>query len=55
MELGHPVAVQTVDVPQGASVTLEYDLLEPQSDAWPVVPAQPMVIPQETVVNWSGC
>lgn len=55
MELGHPVAVQSVDVPQGASVVLEYDVLEPQSDARPVVPAQPMVIPQETVVNWSGC
>lgn len=55
MELQHPVAVTTVDIPQGASVVLEYDLQEPQSDASPVVPVQPMVIPQQTVVNWTRC
>lgn len=55
MELQHPVAVMSVDIPQGASVVLEYDLQEPVSDAAPAVPVQPMVIPQETIVNWSGC
>ena len=55
MEREHPVAVLTPDIPPGGSVTVELDVIEPVSDAAPVVPVQPMITEQETTVDWSGC
>lgn len=55
MELGHPVALLSIDLPPGQPVTLELDVSEPLSDAEPQVPVQPMVQPQETITNWRGC
>ncbi|MCB0915735.1 MAG: DUF4012 domain-containing protein [Actinobacteria bacterium] len=54
-ELGHPVALLDLELPAGAPVVVELDVVEPLSDAEPVVPVQPMIQPQETVVEWSGC
>lgn len=54
-ELGHPVAYLPLDLPAGQTVELELDMTEPISSAQPRVPVQPMVLPQETVVNWKGC
>lgn len=54
-ELGHPVAVFALDLPAGEPVTVELDVDEPISAEAPVVPEQPMVRPQETIINWSGC
>ena len=54
-EIGRPVAYKKVDVAPGQPVTLEFDVVEPVSDAIPDVPVQPMVDPQETVVDWPGC
>ena len=34
---------------------LKLDVIEPLSDAAPVVPVQPMIQPQETVVEWNDC
>ena len=54
-ELGHLVALLPLDLPAGVPVTIELGLVEPRSDAAPVVPVQPMVLPQETVINWQPC
>ena len=54
-EMGRPVAYRKVDVAPGQPVTLEFDVVEPVSDAMPDVPVQPMVDSQETVVDWPGC
>lgn len=54
-ELGRPVVYGTVELPPGSPVTLEIEILEPISDNEPVVMVQPMVQPQSTTVNWSGC
>ena len=55
IELGHPVSLSRVDVAPGKPVTLEFDVIEPQSGATPRVPEQPMVLPQQTQVSWKGC
>lgn len=54
-ELGRPVALLPLDLPAGETVVLELDVVEPNSAASPLVPVQPMALPQETVVNWKGC
>jgi hypothetical protein len=54
-ELGHLVALLPLDLPASVAVTIELGLVEPLSDAAPVVPVQPMVLPQETLVNWQAC
>lgn len=54
-ERGRSVAYVFLDVAPGAPVTLDFDLLEPLSDAAPRVPEQPMVIPQATTIDWRGC
>ena len=55
IEREHPVALLTLDLPPGGSVTVELDVAEPVSEVAPVVPVQPMITEQETVVNWPGC
>ena len=55
MELGHPVALLSLELPPSQPVTLELDVSEPISESEPRVPVQPMVQPQETVVDWKGC
>ena len=54
-EKDRTVALFILDLPPGDSVTVDLDVLEPVSDAAPVVPVQPMITEQETTVNWSGC
>ena len=54
-ELGHLVVLLPLDLPAGVPVTIELTLTEPLSDASPVIPVQPMVLPQETVINWQTC
>ena len=54
-EKDRTVALLVLDLPPGDSVTVDLDVLEPVSDAAPVVPVQPMITEQETTVNWSGC
>lgn len=54
-ELGRTVAYLPLDLPAGQAVSLELDVVEPVSSAQPMVPVQPMVLPQQTVINWKGC
>lgn len=54
-ELGHPVALLPLDLPAGTPVTVEVQLLAPASSTPPMIPVQPMVLPQETTVDWRPC
>jgi hypothetical protein len=55
LELGRRVALLDLELPAGVPVQVELDVIEPLSDQWPVVPVQPMVQPQETILDWPGC
>ncbi|XVQ82612.1 DUF4012 domain-containing protein [Microbispora siamensis] len=50
-ERSHPVYSKVLEFAPGQSRTLEFDLLEPYSAAAPVVPVQPLVRPQRTLVT----
>ncbi|MEU6411041.1 DUF4012 domain-containing protein [Microbispora sp. NPDC046933] len=50
-ERSHPVYSKLLEFAPGQSRTLEIDLLEPYSAAAPVVPVQPLVRPQRTLVT----
>ncbi len=53
-ERSHPVYSKVLEFAPGQSRTLEFDLLEPYSAAAPVVPVQPLVRPQRTLVTADG-
>ncbi|WP_169945904.1 DUF4012 domain-containing protein [Microbispora sp. H11081] len=50
-ERSHPVISKVLEFAPGQSRTLDVDLVEPYSAAAPVVPAQPLVRPQRTLVT----
>ena len=54
-EQQHPVFVLDLELPAGAPRTLALRLVEPASVAAPVVPVQPLVRAQHTVVTTAGC
>ena len=54
-ELGHPVVLLPLDLPAGAPVVVEVSFDEPRSNRTPTVPVQPMVLPQETLIEWPVC
>ncbi|WP_152990517.1 DUF4012 domain-containing protein [Sphaerimonospora mesophila] len=53
-ELSHPVYSTVLEFAPRQARTLEFDLVEPYSAASPVVPVQPLVRPQQTVIRQEG-
>lgn len=54
VERSHPVYSAVLEFAPGQARTLEFDLLEPVSTAAPVVPVQPLVRPQRTLIKQEG-
>lgn len=53
-ELSHPVYSAVLEFAPRQARTLEFDLVEPYSAAPPVVPVQPLIRPQQTVIRQEG-
>ncbi|HEX8008171.1 MAG TPA: DUF4012 domain-containing protein, partial [Trebonia sp.] len=53
-ERSHPVYSKLIELGPRRTVTIEFDLREPYSEARPNIPVQPLVRPQRTTVTCAG-